>query len=524
MKKRLLISLLSFTLCLTPLTPWAAETVSSESLNDETCPVETVCETVLAELPETVLSNELSEAEPSAPVYTNKGVHDYIVRLYETILDRSADGIGLDDWYQRLISGKNTGANVAYGFFFSQEYTSKNTDNDTYLKDLYKALFDRAPDNAGYSDWYEKLEAGVPRVNIFKGFVDSQEFGNLCKRYNIEKGTVEADASGYTNYYTDQFVRRLYATVLGREADKTGLDSWKSGLINQKTTGAEVAHGFIFSPECLNKNLSDSDFVDLLYKSLFGRNADSTGKTTWLQLLNEGNSREYIFAGFVNSAEFANLCSLYGIKKGTWSARGIDPNKPMIALTFDDGPSYYTPRILDALEKHGQAATFFVVGYNAARYGETMKRAYDMGCEIGNHSYNHPDLTYKSYSGIVSEMTSTNALIYNATGANATICRTPGGSVNSTVRSAVGMPIIMWSIDTIDWKTRDTWSTVNIVLNNVRDGDIILMHDIHAPTISAAEILIPELVARGYQLVTVSELAQYKGVQMQNGEVYRSFR
>ena len=63
----------------------------------------------------------------------------------------------------------------------------------------------------------------------------------------------------------------------------------------------------------------------------------------------------------------------------------------MIALTFDDGPSYYTPRILDALEKPGPAATFFVVGYNAARYGETMKRAYDMGCEIGNHSYNHPD-------------------------------------------------------------------------------------------------------------------------------------
>ena len=115
-------------------------------------------------------------------------------------------------------------------------------------------------------------------------------------------------------------------------------------------------------------------------------------------------------------------------------------------------------------------------------------------------------------------------MILAATGANASICRTPGGSVNSTVRSAVGMPIIMWSIDTIDWKTRDTWSTVNIVLNNVRDGDIILMHDIHSPTIAAAEILIPELVARGYQLVTVSELAQYKGIQMQNGQVYSSFR
>ena len=203
--------------------------------------------------------------------------------------------------------------------------------------------------------------------------------------------------------------------------------------------------------------------------------------------------------------------------------RWIDPNKPMVALTFDDGPSVYTPRILDVLEKYNQAATFFVVGYNAARYGSTITRAYNLGCEIGNHTYNHPDLTTRSYNSIVNEMASVNSLIYNATGSYATVMRPPYGSHNSTVRSAMQVPLIMWSIDTLDWKTRNTWSTVNCVLNNVEDGDIVLMHDIHSPTISAVEILVPELVKRGYQLVTVSELAMYRGNGMKAGVAYHSF-
>lgn len=203
--------------------------------------------------------------------------------------------------------------------------------------------------------------------------------------------------------------------------------------------------------------------------------------------------------------------------------RVLDPNKPMVALTFDDGPSSYTPRILNKLEEYGQAATFFVVGDNADRYRSTIARAYSIGCEIGNHTYSHPDLTDCSYSEIVRQMSRVDSIIYSATGRYSTVMRPPYGSYNSTVRNAVDTPIILWSIDTLDWQTRDTWSTVNCVLDNVEDGDIVLMHDIHSPTVAAAEILIPKLVARGYQLVTVTELAYYRGNGMQNGSVYYGF-
>lgn len=459
-----------------------------------------------------------------ASAYENQGVYNYIVRLYENVLGRSYDEIGLSEWYESLLSGSSDGAHVAYGFFYSQEYIEKNTSNEEYLSTLYRALFDREPDEIGYSAWMAQLEAGVPRLNILKGFVDSEEFSGLCSKFGIYKGTVEADQDGQVIYYTDQFVQRLYQTVLNRGADPEGLEMWKSQLIRQEKSGAEVAYGFIFSPECVDKNLNNEAYVDLLYRSFFDRGADSEGKEGWLNELSRGKTREYVFAGFVNSAEFAELCSKYGIQQGTWNVRRIDPDRPMVALTFDDGPSVYTPRILNCLEQYGQAATFFVLGINAARYEDHMKRAYDMGCEIGNHSYDHPNLTSLSWGDIENQMNQTNQYIFAATGANATVSRTPGGSYNSTVCSVINTPVIMWSIDTLDWKTRDTQSTVNAVLNHVQDGDIVLMHDIHSPTIAAAEIIIPALVERGYQLVTVSELAKYRGDGMQNGQVYFYFR
>ena len=153
-----------------------------------------------------------------------------------------------------------------------------------------------------------------------------------------------------------------------------------------------------------------------------------------------------------------------------------------------------------------------------------MKRAFDLGCEIGNHTYNHPTLTRLSVADIQSQINRTNQYIKKATGSNATVMRPPGGAWNNTVKSAVGLPVILWSIDTRDWEPRNAQSTINSVLKNVKDGDIVLMHDIHKQSVDAAEVIIPELVKRGYQLVTVSELAQYRGSGLSSGSVYYSFR
>lgn len=201
--------------------------------------------------------------------------------------------------------------------------------------------------------------------------------------------------------------------------------------------------------------------------------------------------------------------------------RRVDPKKKMVALTFDDGP--YRPvtnQILDVLERYGAKATFFVVGSRVSTYGDCIRRAVNLGCEIGNHTYNHAILTASSASVITSEIEDTNRAIKRVTGKGASIVRAPGGSVNSKVRNTVGYPLIGWSVDALDWQHRNTARVIASVKSSVKDGSIVLMHDLYSSTGNAAQVIVPWLVKQGYQIVTVSEMMQYKGIKPTAGKVY----
>ena len=204
----------------------------------------------------------------------------------------------------------------------------------------------------------------------------------------------------------------------------------------------------------------------------------------------------------------------------------VDPNKPMIALTFDDGPSSSaTTRILNVLEKYNARATFFVVGSRVDSYKSQIKRAYDLKCEIGNHTYNHKTLTNLSADGVKSELSATDKKVKAITGVSPVIMRPPGGSYKTnTVRNNTPYPIIMWSVDTRDWESRNATSVVNHIKSHAYDGAIILMHDLYDSTATATETIVPWLISQGYQLVTVSEMMEAKGIQMQNGVAYSSAR
>ena len=205
----------------------------------------------------------------------------------------------------------------------------------------------------------------------------------------------------------------------------------------------------------------------------------------------------------------------------------VNPKKPMVALTFDDGPGPYTSRLLDCLKKNHAKATFFMVGTSVPNYKSTVKKMAKMGCELGNHSYSHSAFSGLSDSGISSEIARTSNAIKNAAGKLPTVARLPygDGASNSRVLSALGLPSIYWSIDTRDWaNTGNPGHTVSAVLAHVKNGDIILMHDIHRSTVTAAEKIIPALRKRGYQLVTVSQLAKYKGkTSLRKGKTYYRF-
>lgn len=201
----------------------------------------------------------------------------------------------------------------------------------------------------------------------------------------------------------------------------------------------------------------------------------------------------------------------------------INPDKPMVALTFDDGPGKRTNELLEVLEEYSAHATFFVLGTNVKRYPEEIKKMQEIGCEIGNHSYDHEDLSKLKKKGLKKQVNTTNKMVKEITGYGVALMRPPYGAISNTMKKQLEQPMILWNIDTLDWKTRNVKKTIKAVMKDVKDGDIILLHDIHSETIDAAMKLIPKLQEKGYQLVTVSEMAAAKGIKMEAGEKYTDF-
>ncbi|MBP3940750.1 MAG: polysaccharide deacetylase family protein [Christensenellaceae bacterium] len=204
---------------------------------------------------------------------------------------------------------------------------------------------------------------------------------------------------------------------------------------------------------------------------------------------------------------------------------GIDPTKPVIAFTFDDGPNgSTTKRIVDALKEHGARATFFIVGdrIGSEKQIDAMQYAVEAGCEIANHTWSHAKLTKLDREGIKEEIEKVNDALEDAIGIRTSLLRPPGGSTNEETLKAIKYPVIKWDVDTRDWESRDADAVVEQIKANVQDGSIILMHDLYKSTAEAVEKILPWLIEQGYQVVTVSELMQIKGVEMERGVVYYS--
>lgn len=246
-------------------------------------------------------------------------------------------------------------------------------------------------------------------------------------------------------------------------------------------------------------------------------------------------SNEIIFYEYLNINNKVNMDSIVfninndyitikevvnNISNSNYQSDYIDINKKMIALTFDDGPNYNTSKILEILNKYNVRATFFVLGSKINHNEKIIKTMDEYGMEIGNHTYSHKLMTSMSNLNIIKEVEDTSDVIYNIVGKYPNLVRPSYGSFNKKIKESINMPIIIWNIDTLDWKSHNSKKIVSRVMNKVSDGDIILMHDIYSATVKAVDILVPKLISEGYQLVSVSELFYYKNINLENGKVY----
>lgn len=187
--------------------------------------------------------------------------------------------------------------------------------------------------------------------------------------------------------------------------------------------------------------------------------------------------------------------------------RELDPNGKYVALTFDDGPEPgSTEKILDVLDKYDAKATFFLLGNRVQYYPEIVQEELKRGHEIGNHSWSHPVLTNLGIAQVQQEVNRTEEAIRNAIGQGATVFRPPYGAVNDTVRAQIPTPVILWSIDTLDWKHRNASQLLPMVKKSMHNHAVILMHDIHQSTADGLDSVLAYLSSEGYEFITVSEM------------------
>lgn len=205
--------------------------------------------------------------------------------------------------------------------------------------------------------------------------------------------------------------------------------------------------------------------------------------------------------------------------------RIIDPAKPMVAITYDDGPSdTYSDQIMDIFEENHALATFFEVGGNVWAHPEPVARMAEIGCEIASHSNAHKDLSKMRKSTLLADLDAADEA-FTAAGVDAPVLlRPPYGAVNSNVKTATGRAVVTWSVDTEDWRSRDAQTVINYVKNyGDLDGEVVLMHSIYSSTVEATRELVPWLQEQGYQLVTVTELLAFYYGELPEADHYYGY-
>lgn len=241
-------------------------------------------------------------------------IDDFIRRLYNKVLGRTAGDDEIGFYRRNLVDRISTGADVGRGFVFSPEFLGRNLSNGAYVEMLYETFMGRASDAGGKAYWTDFLDKGVSRLWVFRGFVESVEFTDICSSYGIDRGSVAVTDPADQNPNLAMYIYRLYAEVLDREAEAGGLSYYAREIQEGRMTPVQAAQNFIFSPEFQKKNLTDSDYVKVLYRTFMGREYDQGGLEYHLNRMNNQTSRQEIMFGFADSPEFRKIIESFGLK------------------------------------------------------------------------------------------------------------------------------------------------------------------------------------------------------------------
>lgn len=369
-------------------------------------------------------------------------------------------------------------------------------DEETYYLSVYYPVFDNKVLDQAVSDYRKKqiqpdlkqnskiiINVDYDSYDIFDSYISIAFHQTLMDQdghaLKTTTSTINYDKKLNKIMTTQDVLRRDYMSLLRDKAKDANVD------VNKVTKNSSTE--FILGEKAVT--------------FLYGNSMERAIKIPYKE------NKEYI--ALVNP----NIPSLYQKEAivPKQKDQNIDPNKPMIAFTFDDGPSDLTLQLMDAFDRYDANATFFMLGPNVEKHKDVVKEMYARGFQIGNHTWKHEELPKMSHSQLLKEIYDTQDAIFKACGHDGDYLRPPYGSYNTEVLKTSPMPLAYWGVDSQDWKTRNVDRIKKEILHDVFDGAIILEHDIYGTSVDAAIELLPELKAKGYQIVSLDTLMKYRG-------------
>lgn len=371
---------------------------------------------------------------------------------------------------------------------------------------------DEVEDQYFLSVYYPKFDIPVldKRINEFK----EKELLTNLKHEGMQYISVDYDSEQIFDRYTSvtfhQVVKDQNDKVVAQKDTSFNYDKKTDKILGVKDVLRRDYLNVLSDKAKANKLDVKSLTSDQLSNFIIGKNAVTfyiNDRVEQKMSLNYKDNQAYI------KLADKNIPSLYQGDVATPKAQpDVDPKKPMVAITFDDGPHYEnTEEIMKTFEKYNGRATFFMLGKNVEINADIVKDMYQRGFELANHSWDHADLRTLDKKGVISEIYDTQDAIYKLTGNEPTYFRPPYGALNETVLNANQMGYAFWDVDSEDWKLKEAGAIKNSVVKSTKAGNmVVLLHDIHSFSKDSIEGILSSLSKDGYQFVTYSTLMKYE--------------
>lgn len=331
---------------------------------------------------------------------------------------------------------------------------------------------------------------------------------NITINYPSINNEIDADLKE-TLKLTYESIENNYHTVIENTYETFISKNFISYLIDYKFNDTKITKAYVYDINTNKRVYFNNSIIEKINKTMKNKYNLNNSDLGFINIIINDNEIVVYLSSYITADKTEEIKFEYS-EVYLGEKTNIITNKKLLAITFDDGPSFNSKRIVNMLDELEIKATFFVLGANIKKYSDELKYIAEHGNEIGNHSYAHPDFRKLSFEQAINEIEMTQEIVYKTVGRYPRIFRFPYGLVNQQVLNSIKLPTVLWNVDSLDWQCSETDTLITKVEKQIKDNCILLFHDFKNFNEVAIKTIVNDLKEQGFQFVTVSELLSFK--------------